>query len=459
MRRNRRLAGWIVLLLLALPAAGRAEIALSGSVGNQARLRILQNDMPEDYDWDFTMLMSTVNVIGKAADENMVSRLYLDMDLRYDPTGVFEETDDLEWRLREAYGQFDSQYVSFRVGKIIYSWGKADEFNPTDLLNPEDMRWMTTFDYLERKKGVYSADLMLTYDAFTLEAAVAPIFEPNIWPGRDSEWLPWELGLFYGIIDTFPDYADFQTEQVPDYRIQNANLSARLNGTVGPVDFSLVFFDGFDQYPYYRIKIDTDVDHFLAGSPPLTLKEVYQRYQAYGGSLAFTLGKFAFRAEGAYYTERTYNNEIDESFLKINDVLAAYQALLALEDFAWYSESPSFSVVGGVDFRESTWLYINLQYVHNQILDYEEENIYNEYEGNMTGKFSVSWLDDELTTGAKGLYNLYHQDWFANPYVSYKFSVDFTAELGGHLFGGEERTRFGCYDDNDYLYTKFAYFF
>ncbi len=448
----------ITLFFAAAPSLA-GELAVSGSLSNETRLRLLQNDMPDDMDWDITAMMTKADFIARATDEERIGRLFMNFDLRHDPTGVFDETDDIEWRLREAYGGFYSEYVSFELGKKIYAWGMADEFNPTDLLNPEDLRWVFSHNKGERKLGVYSANLTLQYDNFALQGVIVPVFEPHILPASDSDWLPWELGLFYNLIDAFPEFVEFQPRHVPNLNARNTDRAARFTGTVGPVDFAMTYFDGFDDLPLYNMKIDIDANGMLGGAKPLTIREAYQRYQAYGGSLAVTAGSFGFRSEGAYYTPRTYNATIDSSLLMIDNLIDGFLAMQQLRNFDWHVESPSFSAVGGVDWREGTRVYLNFQYVHNQILEYDEENLYEEFEGLVTGKARTLWLEDDLAVAVNSAYNVYQGDWFAKPYVAYNWTVDFETELGVQLYGGDEETRFGAYNFNDYAYLKMKYNF
>jgi len=101
---------FLLLLILLSAAAAYAELELNGTVSNQTRLRILQNDMPADYDWDFTMLLSKIDVILRAQDDERTARLFANIDFRHDPTGVFEN--DFEWRLREVYAGYYQPYNS-----------------------------------------------------------------------------------------------------------------------------------------------------------------------------------------------------------------------------------------------------------------------------------------------------------------------------------------------------------
>jgi len=457
MRLLRLLSLLLLSAAIAWPVAAQADLRFNGSLSNQFRLRLYQSDMPDDMDWDMTMLLTNLDVIGRATNDDRNARLFFNADLTHDPTGVLE--DELEWRLRQAYAGYYAMYWNVEIGKRIFSWGMADEFNPTDLLNSEDMRWFITRDKLDRKIGVYAGSATVSYGNFSLQGVIVPIFEPVKLPAEDSDWLPWQLETFYAISNAFPDYVDAQ-EELPEQNIGNAEYAARLRGTIGTVDIEAVVFDGYDQLPTYDIEIDTDLSAaVLDGEKPLHLIKYYQRYQAYGGSLAWTIGSFSLRGEGAYYTPRRYLYRIDDSLLKVDNIISAYDLLLDYVDHEWGVEKPSWSAVGGVDWREGTMIYVNMQYVHTQILDYEDDLLYDENEGFVTLKLQTMWLDEELTVAANGAYNTWQGDWYIKPYVNYKLTQNLSAELGSQIFSGDEETRFGDMDDNDFVYTLVNYSF
>ncbi|HPQ71685.1 MAG TPA: hypothetical protein PKW95_21350 [bacterium] len=447
----------LLLLIVLSASAAHAEIKLNGTVSNQMRLRLLQNDMPEDYDWDFTMLLSKIDVILRAQDDERTARLFANIDFRHDPTGVFEN--DFEWRLREVYAGYYQPYYSVEIGKRIYAWGLADEFNPTDLLNPEDYRWFISVDKTDRKIGVYSANLALNYENFNLQGVVIPVFEPVLLPEQDSDWRPWQLVTLDSLVGAFPDYVDLQEDTRPEMTANNAEVAAKLAGTVATVDFQLVYFNGFDDQPTFDINIIPDPNVVMEGGKPLVLREEYQRYAAYGGSFAFTVDKFSLRGEGAYYTPRYYMYEFDDSLMQVGNLFAAFDLMTGLADHTWRVRKPSWSAVGGVDYRSGSELYVNMQYVHTQILDYEEDLLYEENEGMVTLKVQSLLLDEDLDLSFQGAANVWHGDWYIKPYVRYKLTVDLAAEVGIQLYGGDEKTTFGDMDDNDFVYTLVEYAF
>ena len=57
--------------------------------------------------------------------------------------------------LQEAYIDYYSDLLSVRFGRQIMAWGKADEINPTDILNPQDMSNILE-DKIIRKTGLFA---------------------------------------------------------------------------------------------------------------------------------------------------------------------------------------------------------------------------------------------------------------------------------------------------------------
>lgn len=451
------------LVFASLSGAARtasAEAILSGSVWNQARLRILEANRPEDAsdENDWTLLMTGVDIVGRASNDDSTGRLFVNADLRFDPTSN-EFQDGMEGRLREAYAGWYTNYVSLEVGKKIFAWGKADEFNPTDLVNPEDYRWFVTFDKPARKIGVPMAAVTFSYSGWAVQAVAIPVFIPTLLPDPESDWLPWQLALQYDLVDAMPDLVSIDVGNEPEPDARNTQGAMRAAGSIGRFDLEAVAFDGFDPLPTYDIGISLDPELYLTGISPLVMREEFQRYQAYGGSVAFTVDKFAIRTEGAYSTPRWWMHDIDPSMTDPAALPPLSDIVPVLIDAEWRSRKPSWSAAAGVDWRSGSEIYVNLQYAHTQILNYEEILLDKENEGMVTIKVQTRWLDEDLEISLDGAYNAWHADWMVKPYVRYKFTEDLAGELGAQLFEGAEDTRFGEFDRNDFGYTQFKYTF
>jgi hypothetical protein len=87
----------------------------------------------------------------------------------------------------------DEAYVSLeldeswklRAGKIIYSWGSAFLYNPTDFINPMDFYDFTHVD----KLGVIAMDATWTASPrLNLRFGVLPVFQPSLVADSTSRW-------------------------------------------------------------------------------------------------------------------------------------------------------------------------------------------------------------------------------------------------------------------------------
>lgn len=453
----KRLVGIAVVIALLIPIAGIADIELNGFVENQERVRIVKGDDPDEpYPFDLMMADTWLDLTMRGTSMEERARMLAEVDLKH---FALAHDETVEVRLREAWAGYYHDVVSFEFGKKVFLWGMTDEMNPTDLINPEDLRWFFTYDKPSRKLGVYAAALGFTIGDFKTEAVWIPVFTPTQLPGSNEDWTPWKLQVFYNFVDLFPDYIDFRAQQFPDNKLANSSGALRFAGVAGPVDFELVAYDGWDHYPIFDVIIDDDLASLLDGGKPLALREEYQRFNALGGSLSGVIGPTTFRVEGAYYTPKYFMHEIDPALLDPGTVLTAYHVMRDLKGATFRSKRPSFNVVGGMDYRLGSWLYTNVQYFHMQILDYEDILLDEQIENGLSGKLEFAFLDEALRVGLDGAYNFSQQDWLAKPQVAYLLADGLEIKAGVSLFGGDHETNFGEFDDNDYAFVKLRYSF
>ncbi len=447
------------LATFALTTFSFAEIDISGFIENQERVRIAKDeDALEKDQYPFDIMMADtlldINLRGMGLDGK--ARMFVDLDMRH--MGLLGD-ENVELRLREGWAGYYMEHFSFSIGKRIYMWGMADEMNPTDLLNAEDLRWFFTYDKPARKIGDFSANMAVKIGNFKLEGVWIPLFTPTKFADIDSDWLPWKLDLFYSFVDQFPEFVDFQSRSLPKSSIGNSSAAGRFSGIVGPVDFELTAYDGWDHMPTFDVLIDTDPELIISGGKPLSVVEEYQRFNAFGGSVSGVIGPTTFRTEGAFYTDRYFMHKLDDALLVSQNILTAYNLLIQMKDDKFRTKKQSFNVVGGLDYRYGNLLYINAQYFHLQILDYEDFLLDDEIDNGFSGKMELSFLDQTLKVATNGAVNISQEDWYLNPYISYLITDSLKIEGGTILFGGEYETNFGEFDRNDYAYTKLRFSF
>ena len=83
-----------------------------------------------------------------------------------------------------------SSCVDLRIGIQKFAWGRLDEINPTDNLNPEDFRHGITADEIDRKIGVPALRANTYSDIVNVELAWIPWFVPYRLPTPEERWFP-----------------------------------------------------------------------------------------------------------------------------------------------------------------------------------------------------------------------------------------------------------------------------
>jgi hypothetical protein len=138
--------------------------------------------------------------------------------------------------LQEAYFDYYTDWLTVRVGRQLITWGKADEINPTDVLNPQNLSNIQE-EKLIRKTGIFAFKTNWLFADFDLEAVWKPEFKPMLLPEPGSRWFPFVLP---GGITDLPPFT------LPGKGFEDTEWALRLLRTFGMFDFSLTHFNGWD---------------------------------------------------------------------------------------------------------------------------------------------------------------------------------------------------------------------
>ncbi len=105
--------------------------------------------------------------------------------------------------IAEAYLSFTVSELDLRVGIQKFAWGTLDQFNPTDNLNPWDLRHPFTTDSLERKIGIPAVRALFgsSFSSVLVEAIWMPFYVPYRMPDPGDRWYP----PLFDAVDVLPD--------------------------------------------------------------------------------------------------------------------------------------------------------------------------------------------------------------------------------------------------------------
>jgi hypothetical protein len=153
--------------------------------------------------------------------------------------------------------------LDIRIGNQTVLWGVADQFNPTNNLNADDLRDPLLF-------GKQVPNFMVKVDywlnkSFSISGVLVPIFRPALLPqsatlgAADIQRMPFTDDTIRHRIESefgfsskgahYPTVIDKLTPVLPSPRADNMQFAYRLAGTIGEQDIALSYYLGRTDFP------------------------------------------------------------------------------------------------------------------------------------------------------------------------------------------------------------------
>ena len=329
-------------------------------------------------------------------------------------------------KLREAYIDWKGEMFALRIGRQVVSWGKADDIQITDVLNPRDETNVVAADYSESKLGVDAVRLSLLTDKTQVDAYWIPFFTPSILPlakgnPLHSRIFPEEVD---GIGINYPEkYDDFE---LPEKRLSKSELALRASSYTSVADLSLYGFYGWDDLPLIRYNpniVFGDGEDMPATSYTIDVTGEYKRMYMIGADAAIPAGDFVFRLEGAYFPKRHFQTDINSQLFKYS------------EDSRPASKRKNLVLgLAGLDWTPSGGWTITAQYVADAVIDHDSDLERNEFEHQATLSIEKSILNETLTIMASGALDLWDFSTASELELDYKLTDAITLSLIGDLY-------------------------
>ena len=329
-------------------------------------------------------------------------------------------------KLREAYIDWKGEMLALRIGRQIVSWGKADDIQITDVLNPRDESSFVASDYNESKLGIDAVRLSLLTEKTQIDAYWIPFFTPSILPlakgnPLHSRVFPEEVD---GIGINYPEkYDDFE---LPEKRLSKSELALRASTYTSVADLSLYGFYGWEDLPLIRYNpniVFGDGEDMPATSYSIDVTGEYKRMYMIGADAAIPAGDFVFRLEGAYFPKRHFQTDVNS------------QLFMYSEDSRPASKRKN-QVLGlaGLDWTPSGGWTITAQYVADGVIDHDSDLERKQFEHQATLSIEKSILNETLTIMASGALDLWDFSTASELELDYKLTDAITLSLIGDLY-------------------------
>ena len=183
-------------------------------------------------------------------------------------------------RPSDLFAETGADRFDLRVGFSRIVWGRLDEFQPTDIVNPIDVTRFVLEGRSEARlpSALVRARLFLPGSSM-LEAIVVPVFRASTFDQLDEETSPFNLA------------PAAQRERVePATTWSNLQGGGRFTSTIARVDWALTAYRGFRTFP-----ILTRVG--------AVLQETFPRFTMIGADFETTRGPWGLRGEAAAFVD------------------------------------------------------------------------------------------------------------------------------------------------------------
>ena len=193
-------------------------------------------------------------------------------------TGAPGTTADVIVRPADLFVEFRGARFDLRAGYARLVWGRLDEFQPTDVVNPIDLtRFLLEGRSEARLPVALVSGRVFLPGSSTLEAVVAPVFRASTFDQLEEATSPFNL---------VPGAERERVEPATSW--SNLQGGGRLTSTVGRVDWAVSAYRGFRTFPTVTV------------TPPL-LRETFPRFTMIGGDFETVRGAWGIRGEIAAF--------------------------------------------------------------------------------------------------------------------------------------------------------------
>jgi len=212
-------------------------------------------------------------------------------------------------QVREATVGWSGGAFDIRAGIGTIVWGRLDEVQPTDVINPLDASKYLLEGRADARLPVAHARVRwFAGEKATVEAVWVPLFTRGRYDVLDEASSPFNLLADAGRCTpspTCPPVAQF-LRRAPERSLGTSQGGARLSATTGRVDWALSVYSGFPGFG----RISAGPIGLPPGTPPdfippVLVFETYPRFTMIGGDAETVHGGWAIRGEAAVTTGDT----------------------------------------------------------------------------------------------------------------------------------------------------------
>jgi hypothetical protein len=300
--------------------------------------------------------------------------------------------------------------LSAGLGRVI--WGRLDELQPTDVVNPIDV---SRFFFEGRSEARLSVPLVhgTVYAGpnVSVEGVYVPFFRRGRFDRLDEPSSPFNVAPAVPFID-----------RAPGRSAANGQGGARVNLTTGRVDWSVTAYRGFRTFGLY------------SAAAPFAIDRIYPRFTMVGGDFEAVAGAWVVRGEAAAFTR---------------DAFQAAETPVVLN-------GRSFDAGAALDRKAGDYR------VSGQLLVHREQ--YRSFSGGRTDVSLIASADRSFARQKYegrlfGVYDPNNTSGFVRGIATARLRDNVALEGSLGWFSGRGADAIGRFADSDFAYLRLKYFF
>ena len=343
-------------------------------------------------------------------------------------------------RVHDANLAWTGERADVLVGYARVAWGKLDEIQPTDVINPLDV---SRFFFEGRSEARLPVLLVRGRWHITPDLNIEGIVEPDFRRGRfdrlDEPTSPFNLPLLVAedpivCLALGCPVVPIVDDRAPAFTADNMQGGARVSATTGRVDWSVSAYRGFESFGLYRL------EPALSSTVPAgQLSLEYPRFTMIGGDFESVRGKWGLRGEAALFVEDSFQSPE----LRI-------------------VPGRSMDVGAGVDRRAGDYTLSGTVLLHTERYDTPLSQA-----APSDGRTDVSLIASADRTFARekyrlrtfAVYNANESSGFLRVIGLANLRDNLALEASVGWFAGDGASLIGRFGDSDFVYARLKYYF
>lgn len=296
--------------------------------------------------------------------------------------------------------------VDLLAGFARIAWGRLDELQPTDVINPLDVsRFFLEGRSEARLPVALVRGRLFLADDVALEAIYVPLFRRGRFDRLDEPTSPFNL-----VAD--PGELPFDDRE-PAAALRNAQGGARFSATVGRADWSVSAFRGIEPFGLF------------AATPSGVVRE-YPRFTMVGADFETVRGQWGIRGEAAAFLRDSFQGP------------------------ASYTSGKSYDAGLGIDRKAGDYRISGSALVHREP---------SRTDLSLVLAADRAFAREKYSLRVFGVYGATEGSGFLRGIVTAKLTDDFALEGSAGWFAGAGRDLVGRFADRDFLYARLKVYF